>query len=95
MNQVVTNSGAAAQYYDVAKTMQNKKAAKAENTAAPAKKSFRLRYLCKKNGTPLFWVIRTFALLFLISGRSLRKSRTRIFISYAPFTGRRFQRKIP
>lgn len=38
MNQVVTNSGAAAQYYDVAKTMQNKKAAKAENTAAPAKK---------------------------------------------------------
>ena len=39
MNQVVTNSGAAAQYYDVAKTMQNKKAAKAENNAAPAKKS--------------------------------------------------------
>lgn len=38
MNQVVTNSGAAAQYYDVAKTMQNKKAAKAENNAAPAKK---------------------------------------------------------
>ena len=37
MNQVVTNSGAAAQYYDVAKTMQNKKAAKAENNAAPAK----------------------------------------------------------
>ena len=39
MNQVVTNSGAAAQYYDVAKTMQNKKAAKAENNAATAKKS--------------------------------------------------------
>ena len=39
MNQVVTNSGAAAQYYDVSKTMQNKKAAKAENNAAPAKKS--------------------------------------------------------
>ena len=39
MNQVVTNSGAAAQYYDVAKTMQNKKAAKAENNAAPAKKA--------------------------------------------------------
>lgn len=39
MNQVVTNSGAAAQYYDVAKTMQNKKAEKAENNAAPAKKA--------------------------------------------------------
>ena len=31
----------------------------------PVKKSFRPRYLCIKNGTPLFWVIRTFALLFL------------------------------
>ena len=55
----------------------------------PVKKSFRPRYLCIKNGTPLFWVIRTFALLFLTIGRSLRKSRTRIFISYAPFAGSR------
>ena len=38
MNQVVTNSGVAAQYYDVAKTMQNKKAAKAEELMQPAAK---------------------------------------------------------
>ena len=41
-------------------------------------------FMYKKTGTPLFWMIRTFALLFLTIGRSLRKSRTRIFISYAP-----------